>query len=71
MISFPTSIDNGKNLIYFWDQIPIPQNGGAITLLLFSDLIKSMFSHFPLFNSYSIKFLHPKKKKKLKEFVIL
>jgi hypothetical protein len=54
--------DNGKNLIYFWDQIPIPQKGGAISLLLFSDL-ESMFFTFPLFNSYSIKFLYPQKKK--------
>jgi hypothetical protein len=67
--------DNGKNLIYFWDQIPIPQKkkGGAITLLLFSDL-ESMFSHFHFSILIVLNFCTQKKKKKkktLKEFLIL
>jgi hypothetical protein len=60
--------ENGKNLIYFWDEIPIPQNGGAITLLLFSDL-EPMFSHFHFSIPIVLNFCT--QKKKLKEFLIL
>jgi hypothetical protein len=60
--------DNGKNLICFWDQIPIPQKGGAITLLLFSDL-EYMFSHFHFSIPIVLNFCT--QEKKLKEFLIL